>query len=113
MVAVKNKRHKKTISTEVTVMLYQQGDFVVAYCPALDLSSYAKTEKEAKTSFNEALEIFMEYCLEHDTLEQNLVACGWKLRQGYTQPHEVNVPVGLLKAENLHSFDQKISFPVY
>lgn len=102
----------KTVSTQVTVMLYEQGDNIVAYCPALDLSSYAKTEPEAVASFNEALHIFLEYCEEQGTLEQNLLACGWKLRQGYLQPEEVNVPIGLLKAKKLHSFDQNVLLPV-
>jgi predicted RNase H-like HicB family nuclease len=103
---------KKSIPANVTVMLYEQGDNIVAYCPALDLSSYAKTEKEAIASFREALDIFLEYCEENGTLEQNLVACGWKLRHGYLQPDEVSVPMELLKAKKLHSFDQKVLLPV-
>ena len=112
MDGIKTKLHKKAVSAEVTVMLYQQGDYIMAYCPALDLSSYAKTEKEAISSFREALDIFLEYCREQGTLEQNLVACGWKLRRGYLQPDEVNVPIELLKAKKLHSFEQMVSLPV-
>ena len=104
--------NKKTISSVVTVMLYQQGDYVMAFCPALDLSSYCKTESDAVASFKEALDIFLEYCIENDTLEQNLIACGWKLRHGYLKPKEVTVPLELLRAQSLHSFDYKISFPV-
>ncbi len=111
MSLVKTKK-QKVVNAEVTVMLYQQGDYIVAYCPSLDLSSYAKTEKGAVASFNEALEIFLEYCRENDTLEQNLLACGWKLRSGYLQPDEVTVPLELLKAQKLHSFDQKVSLPI-
>lgn len=109
---IKTKQYKKSVSANVTVMLYEQGDYIMAYCPALDLSSYAKTEKEAVASFSEALDIFLEYCNEHGTLEQNLVACGWKLRHGYLQPDEVHVPMDLLKAKKLHSFDQKVLLPV-
>ena len=112
MVNTTRTGNKKIIVAEVTVMLYQQGDYIVAYCPALDLSSYAKTEPEAKTSFNEALDIFLEYCDENGTLEQNLLACGWNLRNGYKQPDEVSVPLELLKANQLHSFDQKINIPL-
>ncbi len=103
---------RKSVAAEITVMLYPQGDYIVAYCPALDLSSYAKTEKEAKQAFSEALDIFLEYCEEQGTLEQNLIACGWKLRHGYLQPDEVSVPLELLKAKKLHSFDHKVLLPV-
>jgi predicted RNase H-like HicB family nuclease len=109
---IRTSNIRKSVSTEITVMLYQQGDYVMAYCPALDLSSYGKTEREAKSSFEEALDIFLEYCEEQGTLEQNLVACGWKLRHGYLQPDEVSVPIELLKAKKLHSFDQKVLLPV-
>ena len=112
MKSIKASPYKKSVSADITVMLYQQGDYIMAYCPALDLSSYGKTEKEAIKSFDEALDIFLEYCRENGTLEQNLVACGWKLRHGYLQPQEVNVPIELLKAKKLHSFDQKVSLPV-
>ncbi len=111
MSIIKAKKHK-VVNAEVTVMLYQQGDYIMAYCPALDLSSYAKTESEAVASFEEALGIFLDYCRENDTLEQNLVACGWKLRSGYLQPEEVTVPLELLKARRLHSFDQKVALPI-
>lgn len=106
------KQYKKNISAEITIMLYQQGDYIMAYCPALDLSSYAKTEKDAIAAFKENLDIFLEYCEENDTLEQNLVACGWKLRQGYRQPDNVNVPLELLKSQKLHAYNQKISLLV-
>ena len=112
MKSLKATPYKKSVSAEVTVMLYQQGDYIMAYCPALDLSSYAKTEEGAIKAFREALEIFLDYCKEHGTLEQNLVACGWKLRRGYLQPDEVSVPLELLKAKQLHSFDQMVSLPV-
>ncbi len=84
MSSTKTSQFKKVISADVTVMLYEQGEYIMAYCPALDLSSYAKTEAKAFVSFKEALDIFLEYCAEHGTLEQNLVACGWKLTQGHT-----------------------------
>ncbi len=112
MVNTTRTGNKKIIVADVTVMLYQQGDYFVAYCPALDLSSYAKTEPDAKASFKEALDIFLEYCEENGTLEQNLLACGWNLRNGYKQPEEVSVPLELLKAHKLHYFDQKISIPL-
>jgi predicted RNase H-like HicB family nuclease len=110
---VKTSQLKKIISADVTVMLYQQGDYVMAYCPALELSSYGKTEQEATAAFREALDIFLEYCGEQGTLEQNLIACGWDIRQGYHQPEEVSVPIELLKSQQLHSFDQKIALSVY
>jgi predicted RNase H-like HicB family nuclease len=100
---VKTSQLKKIISADVTVMLYQQGDYVMAYCPALELSSYGKTEQEATAAFREALDIFLEYCGEQGTLEQNLIACGW----------DISVPIEFLKSQQLHSFDQKIALSVY
>ena len=104
--------YTKVVSSTITVMLYEQGDYIVAYCPSLDLSSYDKTQEGAKAAFQVALDIFLEYCEENGTLEQNLVACGWNLRQGFVEPTKANVPLELLTTENLHSYQLKISMPL-
>ena len=106
------KTNKNIISAVVTVVLYEQGDNIMALCPALDLSSYGKTETEAIEAFKEALDIFLEYCEENNTLEENLIACGWQLMHGYQQPEKVIVPLELLKARSLHFFDQTVSLLV-
>ena len=45
----------KTVGASIEVALLKEGDYIVAYCQALELSSYGVTEKEAKEGFEGAL----------------------------------------------------------
>ncbi len=49
----------------------------VSYCPALDLCSQGETRKEAKKNIIEATELFIESCLEDNTLTEVLEECGF------------------------------------
>jgi len=50
----------------------------VSYCAALDLYSMGATAKEAEKNIIEATEAFIEYCVEHDTLNAVLKECGFR-----------------------------------
>jgi predicted RNase H-like HicB family nuclease len=71
----------KIYEISVQVLITQEDDCFVAYCPALELSSYADTETEAKKSFEEALSIFLTETERKGTLEKVLLGLGWTLRQ--------------------------------
>jgi predicted RNase H-like HicB family nuclease len=43
-----------------------------AVCPALSVASQGKTEEDAKRSLTEAIELWVESCLERGTLDQAL-----------------------------------------
>lgn len=66
---------------KVDVYLVTDGDYVVSYCPSLELSSYGHTATEARRAFSEALEIFLEETTRKGTLERVLLGLGWKLQQ--------------------------------
>ncbi len=44
--------------TTITVDIIKEGDYFVAYCQALELSSYGNTEKKAKERFAKEVKIF-------------------------------------------------------
>ena len=75
------KNSGKTVEVGVEVLLAQDGDYIVAVCPALNLSSFGKTSEEAKDAFHEALQLFMEDIIERQTLEKALLDLGWTLRK--------------------------------
>jgi len=66
---------------EVEVLLVPDEDTgqYVAYCPALELSSYGDTEAEAQAAFEEALQFFVQDTAERGTLDKLLLALGWRL----------------------------------
>lgn len=52
----------------------------IIYCPALDLSAYGNTEDEAKRSFEKTFELHFTYCVNKNTLYDDLKAHGWHIR---------------------------------
>lgn len=68
---------KLVISGNLPVVFFKEGDSFVAHCPVLDLSSCGDTFEDAKTNFEEALDIFFAECAERGTLEKALISCGW------------------------------------
>lgn len=88
-----NKIYKSgmQLSIEVDVFIAIDGDYYVAYCPALNLSSYGRSAQEATDSFKIELEIFVEETNRKGTLEKYLLQNGWNLQlHKYTPP--VSVP---------------------
>ena len=85
------------MSVEVPVTLKQEGDMFVAYSPALDLSSCGHTEEEAIDMFNEAVRIFFNDLVEHNTVHQVLSDLGWKSqpKHGWVPPKISQQSVGV------------------
>lgn len=63
---------------ECQVEYLQEDNVVVAVCPQLDLSSFGKDLDEARNRFKEALDLFVEECLEQGTLDRVLTECGFE-----------------------------------
>ncbi|MFA5403627.1 MAG: hypothetical protein WC358_01715 [Ignavibacteria bacterium] len=71
----------KEIKLKLLLGILKEGEYFVAYCPAFDLSGYGYSEKEAKSSFEKNVEIFLEETIEKGTLEKVLLNLGWTLRK--------------------------------
>ncbi|MEW6201309.1 MAG: type II toxin-antitoxin system HicB family antitoxin [bacterium] len=61
----------------VRVEVFREGSVYTALCPDLDLSSFGETAEDAKNSFREALEAFVEECEAMGTLEEVLEEAGF------------------------------------
>lgn len=62
----------------IPVIFFKEGNKVVAYSPALELSTCGDTEDQARTRFKEAVKIFFDEVAQMGTLEDVLIECGWK-----------------------------------
>ena len=72
--------------------IFAEEECFVGYCRELDVSSFGDTPEDAKTSLQEAVELFLEGCEYLGTLEEVLVESGfakfggtWKLRERVTE----------------------------
>ncbi len=83
-------KNRSSLNVSVQVALFQEGDIWVAYCPALEVSSYGDDKDEAKEAFEEAMQIFLSETDRKGTLERYLLKLGWQLQQKpkpmYNQP---------------------------
>lgn len=62
---------------KLSVSYFRQDDCVIAYAPALDLSTYGLDEKEAEKNFAEILDIFLGEFKDSRELGQVLESLGW------------------------------------
>lgn len=82
VVKVKNKTIR--FGGKLTLFFRKEGGSVVAYCPALELSSYGNNQREAEKNFREVLSIFLEDLIQNGTLKDVLQECGFRFVR---QPH--------------------------
>ncbi len=76
------------MNISLRVEIFKEGDVYVALSPELNVSSFGDTIEDAKKSFKEAVEAFIEECREMGTLEDVLEESGfskinnsWKSRK--------------------------------
>ena len=62
----------------------KEGDWYIAHCPPLDVTSQGKTLTEARSNIVEACQLFLISCLERGTLDRALLELGW-----FKQPRRV------------------------
>jgi hypothetical protein len=66
------------MAVNLPVAFIKEGKRVVAYTPALDLSTSGKDTAEAKMRFSEIVDIFFKDLLEQGTLNAVLSELGWQ-----------------------------------
>ncbi len=65
----------------LVVFVKERNNCIVAYCPALELSAYGDSLSEAKYSFEQTFELFLEEIGEKGTLNEVLLGLGWTLKK--------------------------------
>lgn len=93
------------VEAKIPVLFFQEGKKVVAYSPALDLSTCGDTEQQARKRFGEAALIFLTEISKMGTIEEVLEECGWRKspkRQTWAPPvyrscteEPIKIPVGV------------------
>jgi len=91
------------LAVKLPVSISKEGKLFVAYTPALDLSTSAKSYEKAKKRFDEAVSIFFEYTTKNGTLGDVLSDLGWsKIKNQWAPPtivsqgiEEVRIPANV------------------
>ena len=77
------------VKLRLSAFVRQVDGFWESACPTLDVYSQGDSEEEAKASLQEAVEMWMESCLERNTLATALQELGW-----HRIPPELPMPPG-------------------
>lgn len=107
--------HKESNFTNVVldVLIGIQGDYYVAYCPALELSSYGQSEIQARKNFETELEIFLEETEKRGSLEKILLKLGWCLKGSpsptYLPPQQISYPAHF---GHFQTFSETVAIPL-
>ena len=78
---------KVAFEIELPVSVFKDGASYVAYTPALDLSTSAKTYDGVKKRFEKVVPVFIEELARKGTLSEYLENFGWKkVQKKWTPP---------------------------
>jgi len=69
---------KIPLEFKLTISFIKEGNRVVAYSPALDLSTSGKNHSDARKRFEEIVSIFFEELIKNGTAKEALGNLGWK-----------------------------------
>jgi len=77
------------INVQLPVALIKEDNQIVAYTPALDISTVGGNEAEAKERFNELVLMFFEDLIENNTVDAVLIDLGWRKNEQQWVPPQV------------------------
>ncbi|HEY9583236.1 MAG TPA: hypothetical protein VJK09_02955 [Candidatus Paceibacterota bacterium] len=77
---------KKGLKFNIQFDIIREGKAFIAYSPALDLSTHAKSLKKVKKRFEEATELYFESLVANNNLEETLHNLGWGISRGSYVP---------------------------
>lgn len=72
----------------VTIEIWQKGDWFLAKAPELDFVSQGKTLEEAKENLFEVIRIQFKEMEEMGTLEEYLAECGFEIEKDQILPRK-------------------------
>lgn len=98
----------------LSAFVHQEDDLWVAGCPSLDVFSQGNSAEDAKANLQEAVELWIDSCLERNKLGEALRELGWyRISPGSLHPsHEVMEIVG--QPESLgDEYPLEVEIPAY
>ncbi len=71
---------KDTLTVNLFLISFKDGESFIYYSPHLDLSGYGNTNEAARESFNLVLDEYCKYTLHKNTLWDDLKKHGWTVK---------------------------------
>lgn len=99
-----------SISVNLPLIVFEEDNSHVVYCPALDVSGYGNTEAEATDSFQIALSEFFRYTTHKKTFEAELRRLGWQFKKMGKPMVPPTLAQLLIENENFSNIFNNFSF---
>jgi uncharacterized protein YajQ (UPF0234 family) len=71
---------KGNLTTGLSLYTFKEDNMTIVYCPALDMSACGNTVEEAKKDFSERFRLYLSYCMNKNTLIEDLQKHGWSVK---------------------------------
>ena len=116
---------KAHVDVRVGLFQFEENGLTYIYSPAFDLTGYGQNLKEAKTSFEVALEEFLTYTTNKKTFVKVLNKLGWKVKTSDFKSRKIRAPelaelitknsylAEILNEKDFTKFDQTVSVPAF
>jgi predicted RNase H-like HicB family nuclease len=103
------------LSMKVRLICFTRDDgpYWTSGCTALDLYSQGDSEADARRSLEEAVQLWLESCIERDTLHQALKELGWDLATGRSTQNWASVGEVAEPRGRERFFELAIDVPAY
>ena len=103
------KDNDKFIEIQLGVLVFQEEDSYLAFCPALNLSTYGDSISDVKFAFDDLIKSYIEDGTRMGTLEKDLTSHGWilQINAGKAEPPkevDLNIPAGMLRQQFSEAF---------
>lgn len=102
----------------LSAFVHRETDLWVAGCPSLDVFSQGDSEKDAKANLQEAIELWIDSCLERNKLGEALRELGWYRIPPGTLPEGHDV-MGIMEQGEEHrerfgeEYSLEVTIPAY
>ncbi|HRO41329.1 MAG TPA: hypothetical protein PL009_00750 [Flavipsychrobacter sp.] len=73
----------ENVACNLPLILFEEDNNTICYCPALDLSGYGSNEVEAQKSFEITLGEYFSYTINKKTLKTDLSRLGWQFKKNW------------------------------
>jgi len=103
----------QAIQLQLAVMIVKEGEYYVAYCPALELSTHGESEQEAKEYFEDAVKEFLKDTMQMGTLERLLLKFGWNLKSSEYIPPRIEEKIDFNQFSNYKIIKEQVALPEY
>lgn len=93
-ISLKFANNTGRVVANISMLSFKEGCTFIIYTPQLDISGYGNSYEDALSSFESALEMFLDYTINKNTLYKVLSDLGWQLVKGSEKkPKKITAPL--------------------